>query len=301
MNALALGLALLPLGLTTPVPDAPATDLTGNAYLDICIRAPNCETYTDIHGDTQIRFKPNMEPGSADHDAHFPSSSSSSHSKRAERKLKSSITLGDKKLQWGCGIDPVSELKHIEFACKESGACVTDDPFFRNVQYLEVKDGVNQVWNTQPQDLRLQIESDGSYSQKQRRPLIDAVVTAAATPDAISWHRGIEWSTFDIGEHNKLKHKRETAQIANPKKEKSGKCDLATFTSFVAVTIFDPGEDGGVHSFIKAKVSYPEKKNEKTGFCGQITKILGAMASIVGGPGGSAAGILGLVEASCGD
>ena len=271
--------------MANPVPDTFEPVLTGDPYFDSCIRAPNCETYLNPQGEMRIRFKAGMEPGSADHKARF--------AKRDGSSLKSKIRVGDKKLLWGCGIDPTVELPHIEFACKD-GSCDSTDPFIRNVQYVDVsdKDSGQLLTATQPDDLRLQILSRGSFSDSQRRPLIDAIVNVAKTPDMIHWIRNVRWTAWRPGNQN---HGND-----NPGSPSGGVCAFGQFSSFVGVTIYDAGDDGGVHSFMWVEVSYPDKDKEQKGFCGQITKVLGAVSGFVGGAAGSASGIFGLIEASCG-
>ena len=253
------------------------TQLVSRAsHLDSCTKATNCEVYTDDSGFHRIRFIEGMGPGSDSYESY--------HALSKRDDVHTDVTIGDHKLAWGCDIDPVAELGHLDQACKETGSCDNTDPYNEDVQFLDVISGVYAGPVSQP----LSIKASGHYPTWMRNGLVDAVKGAAGGDGIIQWHRGVQW-------HSNENKKRETPIIAGGG-GKSGTCDIAVLSSYISVNIYNGDQ---LQGFIEADITVGSQ--DDPGFCGDIGSLdlIAAVTSGFGAVGAGAAAIVGTVKAAC--
>jgi len=261
-----------------PVPSPQSNEVS---YITACEGASNCETYTDSNGRTRIRFVPGTEPGSADY-AHRMT-------KRDSDYPKTQVTIGDSTLVWGCDIDPVQTLNNLSSVCATSGQCVSNAPVDISVQWITPNPG---GMSNGPTTETLEISATGAYPSWLRNGMIEAIQAAARVPNLISWDRGQQYSS------GITKARRDTAGSthADTTPGTSGVCDLATFSSYVGISLYSSPDT--LEATMDASVSFPTMVD---GFCGsaQGLAVAGSVAGMFGAPGAVLAGIFGTIAASC--
>lgn len=239
-----------------------------NAAIAACEAAPNCETYTDQHGDPRVRFKQGMGPGSAAYD---------------NRKIKrdgsatSTITFGDSKLIWGCNVNPVDSLSNVTAACAPGSAACDPGPITTPIQYLDPTDGV-----TEPVSQSLTFTATGTYPVWAELAFTNALVAAGS--QGITWQNDVPWASPAPGGG----HLGQASQ-------NGGTCNLATQTDFIDIATYI---GNSLEGHIGVKMTLPAIKN---GFCDdQTPEALGtAVAGALPGAGPAVAEVLGVITAIC--
>lgn len=146
-----------------------------------------------------------MEPGSTEYASRMARHTLENRSSKSKQQTQ--VTIGDNKVFWGCGTDPVAVLDHLGDSCKTSGQCVDSDPYEMSIDYLE-PDGDISVEKT------LSIADRGDYPPGMRNVLVKAIQEAAGAKEVIEWHRGIHWRASK--RRRMLMEERETAGVARP-------------------------------------------------------------------------------------
>ncbi|KAL8848325.1 MAG: hypothetical protein Q9221_006628 [Calogaya cf. arnoldii] len=200
-----------------------------------------------------------------------PNSTSTAHQKRSDGD-NTHVTIGDGSLNYGTiGASGEGGAVHHLYATCHEGSCD------RSAYSVEA----TLVSPTSAGKGKLVLLADGQYNGWDERNAFVNAAVAAASPgekcETKSWIHGGYMSGTESGSEKQC-----------------------TQTNFISINRF--GSDGSLKGFMSVQIS-PDKADN--GWCGQITGVLGAIASAVGVipgaevGGGTAAAFFGLVGALC--
>ena len=278
-------------------------------HISACEAAPNCETYTDDQGRERVRFKSGMEPGTSDYNHRMKRRDPSSLSfekrvdgpvvkmtaadkkkledlKKADADLHTYVTIGDTAIYWGCSVDPVQALGNLSAPCASTGACDSSSPWTLPVTYVTPSD-------FEETDQTLSITATGHYPPDEYDQFLQAVTTAVSGPNVVRWSRGV---TVDSGDIDKRDTGPEDAPTDEITHGPVGSCDVAQFSDFISISVYD-GKNlvGSIDATMSMVMNTP---SFCTGAIGKVLQIGSAVAGMFPN-GGPLAGTLGTVTASC--
>ena len=266
-------------GLSSRTPSSIPSD----PFLAACQRATNCESYTDPTGLKRIRFKAGMAPGSEDYDKRV-GNLAKRDTTYAPGYPQTQVTVGDQKLWWGCGVDPVQAINNLSSICETSGECVSNDPWTLPIEYV--------VPGT-AQSATLTLTATGGYPSWLRNGLVGAMQQAAQAKGLITWDRGVAYGWNDIDK------KRDTGPEdapTDPTDGPRGYCDVASFTSYFGLQILQDADT--IVGHIDMVASVPDLESGLCAALGGVAALTGAVASMFP-EGAPFAGILGAISAGC--
>lgn len=248
---------------------------TKPSYITACEAADNCETYTDsTSGQTHIRFKSGMEPGTDDYKTRI----ANSHRKRQSGYPQTQVTVSDSTILWGCDTDPVAVLGNVVGICPSSGQCITNTPWSEQVTYASSE-------RTDVTTETLVISATGTYPTWIRNGLVQGLQAAMSASGVIS-RSTINYSV-KTGPINK-----DGVQI------EGHSCSVATAPSFIGLGVYSAPNTLEATISVTAAVGTPS-----TGFCAsggaQASTLTAAIAGAFGPVGAGVAAIFGSVSAFC--
>ncbi|KAI9888332.1 MAG: hypothetical protein M1814_000585, partial [Vezdaea aestivalis] len=235
--------------------------------LDLCEAARNCETYVNEEGRTMVRFKEGMGPGSDSYETHVR--------KRDNSNYVTTFKLSDNKFVWGCNADPKATLYNtIIKKCPEDQSACDETNMEFPVQTLNSKQTSNGLESNV-----LVLKMSGHWPRGQQNLFRDGL--SKATLLFQQWERGVNWFKTPAGNTNH-----------GIKPIEHGTCDLATFTNFIDMTVYNGDSLVG---YMNMQASL---KDVSSGFC-HFADVAAAVAGPVPLVGPAIAATFGFVKANC--
>lgn len=247
----------------------------GEGIFTACEAADNCETYPDpVSGQTNIRFKSGMEPGSADYETRV----GNSYAKRQSGYPQTQVTVSDATILWGCDVDPVATLNNVSSICATSGQCIDNSAWTEDVTY-----GIPGQDVTTPETLTL--TAQGTYPSWIRNGLVQGL-QAAMSANGLVDTQPVNY-IVTTGPTN-----RNGPQIAGRS------CTVAKAPSFVGLGVYSAENVLEATISVSASIGTPG-----SGFCAsgvaQASALTGAIAGAFGPVGAGIGAIFGTISAAC--